>query len=143
MLAWSGFSNPGCFSKLHKYFVWRPAVVIPDQSSTSCQQCNTTMKVTKCRFIFHCTLTFENMKKRLNLPLEVLQSYLQQDVIKLRSKENIKSFKDSLHFIEKIDYFHNTKNLMKKHWPTLFPSLNFNYKIYFLGIYYFQMYSSS
>ena len=96
----------------------RPVVVIPDQPSTSCQQCNTTMKVSKCPCIFHCTLTFEDMEKPLNLPLEVLQSYLQQDVIKLCSKENIKSFKDSLLFIEKVDYFYNTKNVithMKKH----------------------------
>ena len=58
------------------------------------------------------------MEKPLNLPLEVLQSYLQQDVIKLCNKENIKSFKDSLLFIEKVDYFYNTKNVitsMKKH----------------------------
>ena len=58
------------------------------------------------------------MEKPLNLPIEVLQSYLQQDVIKLCNKENIKSFKDSLLFIEKVDYFYNTKNVithMKKH----------------------------
>ena len=58
------------------------------------------------------------MEKPLNLPLEVLQSYLQQDVIKLCNKENIKSFKDSFLFIEKVDYFYNTKNVitsMKKH----------------------------
>ena len=59
------------------------------------------------------------MKKLLNLPLdEVLKSYLQQDIIKLSSKENIKPFKGFLLFIEKIDYFCNTKNVithMKKH----------------------------
>ena len=49
------------------------------------------------------TLTFQDMKKTLNLPLEVLQSCLQQHVIKLCSKENIKSFKDSLLFIKKVD----------------------------------------
>ena len=43
------------------------------------------------------------MEKPLNLPLEVLQSYLQQDVIKMYSKKNTKSFKDSLLFIEKVD----------------------------------------
>ena len=96
----------------------RPVAVIPDQPSTACQQCNTTMKVSQCPCVFHCTLTFEDMEKPLNLPLEVLQSYLQQDVIKLCNKENIKSFKDSLLFIEKVDYFYNTKNVithMKKH----------------------------
>ena len=96
----------------------RPVVVIPDQPSTSCQQCDTTMKVSKCSCIFHCTLTFEDIKKPLNLQLEVLQSYLQQGVIKLCSKENIKSFKDSFLFIEKVDCFYNTKNVithMKKH----------------------------
>ena len=75
------------------------------------------MKVSKYPCIFH-LLTFEDMEKPLNLPHEVLQSYLQQDVIKLCNKENIKSFKDSLLFIEKIDYFYNTKNVithMKKH----------------------------
>ena len=64
------------------------------------------------------TLTFQDMKKTLNLPLEVLQSCLQQDVIKLCSKENIKSFKDPLLFIEKVDCFYNTKSVithMKKH----------------------------
>ena len=78
------------------------------------------------------------MEKPLNLPLEVLQSYLQQDVIKLCNKENIKSFKDSLLFIEKVDYFYNTKNVithMKKHWPTLFSSLTFTYNIYCLETY--------
>ena len=113
----------------------RPFAVIPDQLSIACQQCNTTMKVSQCPCIFHCTLTFEDMEKPLNLPIEVLQSYLQQDVIKLCNKENIKSFKDSLLFIEKVDYFYNTKNVitfMKKHWPTPFSSLNFPYKIYFL-----------
>ena len=57
-------------------------------------------------------------KTTWNLPLEVLQSYLQQDVIKLCSEENIKPFKDSLLFIEKVDYFYNTENViihMKKH----------------------------
>ena len=66
----------------------------------------------------HCTLTFEDMEKPQNLPLEVLQSYLRQDVTKLCRKQNIKSFKDSLLFIEKVDYFYNTKNVitsMKKH----------------------------
>ena len=97
----------------------RPVVVIiPNQPSTSCQHCNTTMKVSKCPCIFHCTITFEDMEKPLNLPLDVLQSYSQQDVIKLCSKENIKSFKDSLLFIEKVDCFYNTKSVithMKKH----------------------------
>ena len=96
----------------------RPVVVIPDQPSTSCKQFNTTMKVSKCLCIFHCTLTFEDMEQPSNLPLEDIQSYLQQDVIKLCSKENIKSFTDSLLFIKKVDYFHNTKSLlihMKKH----------------------------
>ena len=54
----------------------RPVVTIPDQSSTLCPQCNTTMKVSKCPCIFHRMLTFEDMEKPLNLPLEVLQSYL-------------------------------------------------------------------
>ena len=58
----------------------RPVVVIPDEPSTSCQQCNTTMKVSKCSCIFHCTSTFEDMEKPLNLPPEALQSYLRQDV---------------------------------------------------------------
>ena len=61
----------------------RPVVVTPDQSFNSCQQCNTTVKVSKCACIFHCTLTFEDTEKPLNLSLEVVQSYLEQDVIKL------------------------------------------------------------
>ena len=65
----------------------RPVVVIPDQPSTSCQQSNKTMKLSKCPCIFHCTLTFEDMEKPLNLSLDVLQCYLQQDVIKLCSKK--------------------------------------------------------
>ena len=113
----------------------RPVVVIiPNQPSTSCQHCNTTMKVSKCPCIFHCTITFEDMEKPLNLPLEVLQSYLQQDVIKLCSKENIKLFKGYLLFIEKVDYFYNTKNVIThviKHLPTLFFSLTFTYKTFF------------
>ena len=40
----------------------RPVVVIPDQPSISCQKCNTMMKVSKCPYIFHCTLTFEAAK---------------------------------------------------------------------------------
>ena len=90
---------PGCTNIMYG----RPVVAIPDQPSTLYQQCNTTMKVSKCPCIFHYTLTFQGMKKPLNLPLEVLQSCLQQDVIKLCSKENIKSFKDSLLFIKKVD----------------------------------------
>ena len=61
------------------------------------------MKVSKCPCIFHCMLTFEDIEKPLNLPLEVLQSYLQQDVIKLCGKENIKLFNDCLLYIEKVD----------------------------------------
>ena len=63
-------------------------------------------------------VNFSKHGKALNLPLEVVQSYLQHYVIKLCSKENIKSIKDSLLFIEKVDYFYNTKNVithMKKH----------------------------
>ena len=60
-----------------------PVVVIPDQPSTLCQQCNTAMKVSKFPCILDCVLTFEDMEKPLSLPLEVLQGYLQQDVIKL------------------------------------------------------------
>ena len=66
----------------------------------------------------HCTLTFEDMEKPQNLPLEVLQSYLRQDVTKLCRKQNIKSFKDSLLFIEKVDYLYNAKKVIthkKKH----------------------------
>ena len=64
------------------------------------------------------------MEKPLTIPLKLLKQYL----IKFCSKENIKSFKDSLFFIEIVDYFYNTKNVithMKKYWPTLFSSLNF------------------
>ena len=135
MLLWSGFSNPGCFPGCINIGCGRPVVVIPDHPSTSCQKCKMTMKVSKCPCIFHCTLTLKDIEKPLNLPLEVLQSYLQLDVITFRSKQNIKSFKDSLLFIEKVDYFYNTKNVithMKKHWRPLFSSLNFNNKIYFL-----------
>ena len=102
----------------------RPVVVISDQPSTSCQQCNTAVKVSKCPCIFYCTLTFEVMEKPLTIPLKLLNQYL----IKFCSKENIKSFKDSLCFIEIVDYFYNTKNVithMKKYWPTRFSSLNF------------------
>ena len=53
----------------------RPVVAIPDQPSTSCQQGNTTMRVSKCPCIFHYTLTFEDMEKTLNLPLEVLKLF--------------------------------------------------------------------
>ena len=113
----------------------RPVLVIPDQPSTSCQLCHTTVKVSKCPCISHC----KRHGKAANLPLKVLRSYLQQDVIKLYSKEHIKSFQDSPLFMEKLDYFYNTKNVithMKKHWPTLLSSLDFTYKIYFLETYY-------
>ena len=125
---------PGCTNIVYG----RPVVAVSDQPSTSCEECNTTMKVSKCPCIFHCTLTFEDMEMSLNLSLEVLQSYLQQDAIKLCSNENIKSFKGYLLFIEKVDYFYNTKKVitfMQKHWPTLFSSLNFTYNI-FLRTYY-------
>ena len=105
---------PGCTNIVYG----RPVVAVSDQPSTSCEQCNTTMKVSKCPCIFHCTLTFEDMEMSLNLSLEVLQSYLQQDAIKLCSNENIKSFKGYLLFIEKVDYFYNTKKVitfMQKH----------------------------
>ena len=119
-----GCKNIGC---------GRPVVAIPDHPSTLCQKYKTTMKVSKCPCIFHCTLTLKDIEIPLNLPLEVLQSYLELDVITFCSKQNIKSFKDSLLFTEKVDYFYNTKNVithMKKHWPTLFSSLNFTYKLY-------------
>ena len=102
----------------------RPVVAIPDHPSTSCQKYKTTMKVSKYPCTFHCTLTLKGIEIPLNLPLEVLQSYLQLDVIKFCSKQNIKSFKDSLLFIEKVDYFYNTKNVithMKKHCRHYFP----------------------
>ena len=38
----------------------------------------------------HYKLTFKDMEKPLNLPLEDLQSYLQQDKIKFYSIENSK-----------------------------------------------------
>ena len=136
MLSWTEMVSvsldvfPGCTN-----IAWgRLVVAIPDQPSTSCQRCNTTMKVSKSQCIFHCRLNFEDMEQPLKLPLEVLQSYLQQDVIKLCSKENIKLFKGYLLFIEKVDYFYNTKNVIThviKHLPTLFFSLTFTYKTFF------------
>ena len=126
---------PGCANIV----CGRPVVVCPDQLSTSWQQYSTTMKVSKSPCIFHCSLTFKDMEKLLNLTPEVLKIYLKQDVIKLCSKENIKSFKDSLLFIEKVDYFYNYKNLkphMKKILADIILSLNFTYKIYFLETYY-------
>ena len=45
----------------------RIVFVIPDQPSTSCQQCNTKMKVGKCPCKFHCKLTFEDMNKPLKM----------------------------------------------------------------------------
>ena len=118
----------------------RPVVVFPDQPSPSWQQYSTTMKVSKCSCLFHCSLTFEDMEKPLNLAPEVLKIYLKQDVIKLCSKENIKSFKDSLLFIDKVDYFYNYENLkthMKKTLTdTIFVSKLYLYNLFFNDILY-------
>ena len=130
ILPWSGFSNPGCFSRLHKHHVLKASCCY-SRSAINASNAIRWRKWVNA----HWTLTFEDIEKRLNLPPEVLQSYLQRNVIKLCSKENITSFKDSLLFIEKVDYFPNTKiatTHIKKQWPTLYSFPNFTYNIYFL-----------
>lgn len=61
--------------------------------------------------VFHCTLTFEEYEQPLNLPPEVLQSYLEKDVIKM-CKANLKSFKNSFLFHDNVGYVFNTKNVI-------------------------------
>lgn len=48
-------------------------VVIQDEATTTCLQCNTTTKVSKCHCVFHCIVSLEEYP--LNLPLEVLQMF--------------------------------------------------------------------
>ena len=69
------------------------------------------------------------MEQPVKLPLDVLQSYLQQDVIKLCSKKNIESFKGYLLFIEKVDYFYNTKKRNNTYNKT-FTNIIFFSKLY-------------
>ena len=76
-----------------------------------------TVKTCKCPCVFHCTASFEEYEHPLNLPLEVLPMFLGKDVIKM-CKENLKSVKKTLLFLENIDYVYNTKNVItsiKKH----------------------------
>ena len=123
---------PGCIN----IACGRPVVAILDQPSTSCQQCNTTINVRKCPCIFHCTLAFEDMEKPLNYRLKFYKAIYNRMKLNCAAK---KILSHSLLFIEKVDYFYNTKNVIthtKKHGATLFSSLNFTYKIYFLQTYY-------
>ena len=86
-------------------------LVIPDATTTPFLQCNTTVKVSKCHCVFHCTVLFEQCENSLNLPLEVLQMFLGKDVIRM-CNENLKSVKNTLLFLENIDYIYNTKNVI-------------------------------
>ena len=46
---------PGCTNKACGEIV----VVIPDEATTTCLQCDTTMKVSKCPCAFHCIASLE------------------------------------------------------------------------------------
>ena len=48
------YSSPLCFPRLYKKACGKLVVVIPDEATTTCLQCNTTMELSKCYCVFHC-----------------------------------------------------------------------------------------
>ena len=58
-------------------------IAIPDEATKKYLQRNTTMKVSKCPWVFQCAVSFEEYDRPLNLPLEVLQMLLGKDVVKI------------------------------------------------------------
>ena len=104
----SGCNNKNCL---------QPVVVIQGEPTITCMNCNSMMKIDKLLSVFQCTITFDDHEKPLTVPLDVLQNFYKEDIIQL-CQQDIKSFKQGLVFLEKVDFTYNTKNIvtnMKKH----------------------------
>ena len=93
----SCFCNPKGFSRLHQQGLHQICCRHPTR--------------------FHCILSFEEYEQPLNLQLEVLQSYLEKDLIKM-CKGNLKSFKNC-NFVKYIHFFKTLHYLRKFSWLTL------------------------
>ena len=67
------------------------------------------MKPSSCLRTFECIVEFDGVS--LNLPLEVLESFLEEGVLAMY-KKNISSLLEKLLYLEKIDYKYNTRNII-------------------------------
>ena len=67
------------------------------------------MRADKCEQLFKCNLSFGEIE--LDLPSDIISSFLNENVIG--------NFKETILFLENIDYIYNIKNIiveMKRHY---------------------------
>ena len=95
---------PSCSSHSCKQKV----TIISGEQSVKCTSCNGLMKPGSCLCTFECIVEFDDVP--LNLPLEVLESFL-EDVLSTY-RNNISSLVEKLLCSEEIDYKYNTRNVI-------------------------------
>ena len=94
-----GCTNPNCR---------KPVTIMPKQRTVQCIHCNSTMRADHCKCNFECRLTFDANDMSLQLPLDVLITFLGKDVLN-ECQNDIDAFKESLLFLESVDYHYNLK----------------------------------
>ena len=97
---------PACSSASCKQKV----TIVPGERIVRCTSCNRQMKPTSCLCTFECNLEFDD-DVSLSLPLEVLESFLEEDILS-KYKNSISSLVEKLLYLEKIDYKYNTRNVI-------------------------------
>ena len=96
---------PGCTNQDCK----KPVVLRPGIRIVTCPNCNHTMRADRCDCIFHCKISFGECT--LILPKDVLESFMDFDVIKL-GRETIDELKEKIIFLEDVNYTYNNKNII-------------------------------
>ena len=87
----------------------KPVTLTPGAKIVTSHHCKCTMRSDKCNCVFHCIISFDD--KNLKLPLQIISSFLQEDIIEMWQR-NIDTFKEKLLFMENVDYTYNTKNVI-------------------------------
>lgn len=95
-------SNPICKEKV---------TIVPGERSVQCIHCSRSMTPTMCSTAFHAVLQFQNVE--LNLPLHVLEEFLNEPVVK-KYKDNVKNLVDKVLYFKNVDFHYNTKNIITK-----------------------------
>ena len=67
------------------------------------------MRADKSSCVIYCVMSFED--KMLTLPIEVVSTFLKEDVITM-CQTDIDCFKEKLLFLENVDYIYNSKNII-------------------------------
>ena len=104
---------PGCANVSCK----KPLVLQPGARIVTCPHCKRSMRSDKCKSVLHCLLTFEEDNPlNLLLPKEVLEKYMEVDVIEM-GNENIDDLKEKILFFENVDYTYSSNNVITSMQP--------------------------